>query len=263
MAKDLGTKTPRESYKDLLHLGNDNNGLTGSDNLVRDGDGIISSITVGKNVFNIQPSTTDGQLCTIKDAGGATLFRIDSNTNSVRATSNLHHVTTLTHSYHTTNLDVSATGHYPLSITGAQSEFEMTEFGSGTDPATTLDFSAVGEADKNMLVHGYWWALQNLQIDSVRVLVHSDHPSDDTCEFHLMRYDISSSTGTEGDLSNGTALAYSNSAVTVNSSKLMNQELTLIATPTATEGQVLLGFIKINSTNGDFSVNMSVKYHLI
>ena len=263
MSKDLGTKTPKESYIDLLHLGNSNNGLTGSNNIIRDGDGVASCLTLGKDAVEIRPSTTDGQVCTIKDAGGATLLRVDSNTSSVRALNNLHHVTTLTHSFHTTDLDVSATGHYPLSITGAQSEFEMTEFGTGTDPATTLDFSAVGGADKNMLVHGYWWALQNLQIDSVRVLVHSDHPSDDTCEFHLMRYDISSSSGTEGDLSNGTALAYSNSAVTVNSSKLMNQELTLIASPTANEGQVLLGFIKINSTNGDFSVNMSVKYHLI
>ena len=263
MARDLGTKTPKESYKDLLHLANDNSGLTGSNNLVRDGNGVASSVTLGKDLFNVQPATTDGQLCTIKTAGGTTLFRVDSNTNSVRAMENLHHVTTLTHSFHTTDLDVSATGHYPLSATGAQSEFEMTEFGTGTDPATSLDFSAVGGADKNMLVHGYWWALQDLQIDSVRVLVHSDHPSDDTCEFHLMRYDISSSAGTEGDLSNGTALASSNTAVTVNSSKLINQELTLSVGPTANEGQILLGFIKINSHNGGFSVNMSVKYHLI
>lgn len=263
MSKNLGDKTPKDSYKDLLQLGSENAGFDGGNWTLRDGAGVAGPIAIGKNIFYIAPATTDGLLFRVAAKNGNTLLRIDSNTEYIRVTDNLHHVTTLEDTFYTKQLSPASTGHFPLSRIQTSTEVNLTDFGTGTDPSNTLDFSAAGDANsRSDLMLCMKYLPEAIKVDKVDIMVMTDNAATDTCEFHLMDYAISATGSTHGDLSDSNVLAYTGS-LNVDNTGPTFVEATLGGTTTAVAGRVMMAFIKATSNTGDFAAQLRVKYHLI
>tara|TARA_R100001443_G_scaffold74341_1_gene82109 strand:+ start:55 stop:861 length:807 start_codon:yes stop_codon:yes gene_type:complete len=268
MAKtDLTNKTPRETYKDLLQIGTAGSGTAsgfgGGSYGIYDGAGNASCMAMGKNNLLLSPTTTDGYIFQVTANNGDRVLRCNSSTNEVTISHNNHHATSQLVNFYTSNCEPSATGHFPMGRDGNYSVSE-THFGTSTDPTSAIDISTVTASARYDLIQTYFVAMGDMQIDKCVALAMTDNVADDTCEFHLMKYDMSVSAGSKGDLSNGSVLAYS-SNLTINSQQIVSDELTLTGGTGSqvTAGQVIIGVLKVNSTTGDFYTNLQVQYHLI
>ncbi|NPV12729.1 MAG: LamG domain-containing protein [Ignavibacteria bacterium] len=78
-SKDLTNKTPSNSYKDLVHFGNNNQGLSDS-TLVRlsDGRGNELPILIRKDKVVVKPTDSNGDILVIEDLSGNTLLTVDA-----------------------------------------------------------------------------------------------------------------------------------------------------------------------------------------
>jgi len=67
MGQTLQGKTPASTYKDLLHLGNNNLGLVDGELRVVDGKGDDSVLLIGKNSATFKPTAVNGEVLVIRD----------------------------------------------------------------------------------------------------------------------------------------------------------------------------------------------------
>ena len=76
---------------------------------------------------------------------------------------------------------------------------------------------------------------------------------------HLFSYDFTS--GSTSALTNGTLLAH-NSDVTNAGSEQAYLTTWTVDSASVSAGKVILAFLKSDSINSDYSVNITIKYHL-
>ena len=134
---------------------------------------------------------------------------------------------------------------------------DSSQFGSGTDPATTLDISA--DATLSFLIPCYWHIRDSIEILDSNIFATTDSSSSTTLNFHLMKYDEAS------DLSNGVVIADGN-LITVNS-EITNGSLNIITPniePITSGGRTILIALVENATNtDDITLNLSLKYGIL
>jgi hypothetical protein len=101
-----------------------------------------------------------------------------------------------------------------------------------------------------------------LEGDDIDCFVGSDHATADTAtRMHLWQYTFNS--GSTSALTSGSVVAHS-TADTNNAGSEQAYKTTLTKDVTSiTAGQVILAFFRSDSINGDFSINITVKYHLV
>ena len=75
-----------------------------------------------------------------------------------------------------------------------------------------------------------------------------------------MSYDIAS--GSTSALASGTLLAYSSDVTNAGSEQAYKSSWT-ISSSNVSSGKVILAFLESDSINSDYSVSVSIKYHLI
>ena len=128
-----------------------------------------------------------------------------------------------------------------------------TDWGNGTDPATTLDVSGLTAQENAIAV--YWYLDDDITLDSVRYMATAD--GSDGLIFHLLSYAVDTSTN-YGDLSGGTVQAsgsVSAAATTIRTGTLSLDSEDIDA------GRVVIGFVESDSTT-DLSVHFNIKYHI-
>tara|TARA_R110001583_G_scaffold40747_7_gene130012 strand:+ start:11818 stop:12405 length:588 start_codon:yes stop_codon:yes gene_type:complete len=154
----------------------------------------------------------------------------------------------------------SANTHYPIPfMTMDTGVAEDISFGTGTDPATSFTTADGNATDASNLVPMIWYVPDNIEIDAIYSIEGSDHATGDTTRMHLMSYDFTS--GSTSALTNGTLLGH-NSDVTNAGSEQAYLSTWTIDSSSVVSGKVILAFFEQDSTNGDFSVSVTVKYHL-
>jgi len=154
----------------------------------------------------------------------------------------------------------SANTHYPIPFMTMDSGVaEDISFGTGTDPATSFTTADGATTDASNLVPMIWYVPDNIEIDAIYSIEGSDHATGDTTRMHLMSYDFTS--GSTSALTNGTLLGH-NSDVTNAGSEQAYLSTWTIDSSSVVSGKVILAFFEQDGTNGDFSVSVTVKYHL-
>tara|TARA_R110002020_G_scaffold418756_1_gene627929 strand:- start:260 stop:844 length:585 start_codon:yes stop_codon:yes gene_type:complete len=152
--------------------------------------------------------------------------------------------------------------HQPLTFQAANFGASGTPpaFGNGTDPATSFTTAESSEQRASDLVPCLWYLHDNIVIDSIVSLEGADTATGDTTRFHLMSYDIAS--GSTSALASGTLLAYSSDVTNAGSEQAYKSSWT-ISSSNVSSGKVILAFLESDSINSDYSVSVSIKYHLI
>ena len=252
-------KTFANFYKNILSTAQPaNTGIDSSAARVQDGEGSNSAIFLSDDQLIVQPVNDDTTAAfRVRTVSGDNPFIVDATNQVVKAGASNANVLTLYKEMGLYDFTPAAGYHYPLVANMMHFETAFaadTDWGNGTDPATTLDVSGLTAQENAIAV--YWYLDDDITLDSVRFMATAD--GTDVLGFHLLSYAVDTTTN-YGDLSGGTVQA---------SGGLISAAATTIRTGTLTldsedidSGRVVIGFVESDSTT-DLSVHFNIKYHI-
>jgi len=257
----LTSKTPSATYKDLLKIENSNSGVDDTLRQVESGDGTGSALYIEKNSIKITPATDDTALLDVKNKSGTTKFKVDSTNNAVSA---LGHNVNTQYAYFGIDAAYSAqyaaNTHYPVPFIRTLSTTQAdVDFGTGTDPDDTFTTADTDTQYASQLIPMIWRIPDNITIDSVTHVEGADTATGDTTRMHLKSFTFTS--GATSCLTAGTLLAH-NSDITNAGNEQPYLSTWTVDSADVDANKVLLCFFRSDSVNSDYSINVTVKYHL-
>ena len=260
----LTGKTLSGSYKDLLQMNSSNTGIGTTLKNVQDGDGNISSLYISDDGVLIKPENDDTtNTVDIQAADATSVFEVDTTNQLVKASGNIVN-TQYTHfniGYSESSSFADDT-HHPIPFSSANYGFvtaSIPDFGTSTDPATTFTTAEGNKTRASDLVHVMWFVPDAISIDSVTSIEGADTATGDTTRMHLFSYTFTS--GSTSALTAGTLLAHNSDTTNAGSEQAYKSTWTVDSAAVAAN-KVILAFFKSDSINSDYSVNITVKYHL-
>ena len=258
----LTGKTPADTYKDLLYVDNNNSGADSTVRSVKTGNGSATGLELSTRHLRFSPDADTTSTLTVRDADDNVKLQVDTTNDQVKALG--HHINTQ-YAYfgisHSVSNGFLANTHHPIPFSNmATDDSEDTVgFGTSTDPATSFTTADDPATDASNLVPMFWYVPDNISIDSVIGIEGGDNATGDTTRMHLMSYDFTS--GSTSCLTNGTLLAHNSDVTNAGSEQAYSSTFT-IDSASVTSGKVILAFFRSDSINSDYSVNITVKYHL-
>ena len=255
----LTGKTLANTYKDLLQVDNSNNGVDTVLRNVKDGEGTSSSLYISDDSVRVFPTNDDTtSALSVRSNSGSDVLRVDTNNQLVVASGNNVNTQYANFSVVTTHFSsASANQHYAVPYANGNNASTTTyiDLGSGTDPATSYTTST----DAYKLVPVMWYVPDAISIDAVYSTEGADAATGDTTRMHLFSYDFTS--GSTSALTNGTLLAH-NSDVTNAGYEQVYLSTWTVDSAAVASGKVILATFRSDSVNSDYSLNITVKYHL-
>ena len=250
-------------YKNILGMNRSGNFGIGTATVeVQDGNGDNTAISLSDDQLLVKAQNDDTTTTLdVKSSGGTSVLTADTTNKRVLCGSSQVNALTQYQTFNNSTVTPLAGYHMVLMPSaGGQVATTMAEWnlGNGTDPATTLDVSAE-TYDTHNLVICYWYLPDAITIMSAHVLMGAAAAADNALNFHLMSYDIDTTTN-YGDLSNGVVVADSGTTSAVDEDVIKYTTMTNLPTDVAS-GKVILATVESDSTNS-ISVNMVVKYHI-
>lgn len=258
----LAGKSPANTYKSLLKVADETNGVTGTISTIEDGEGTASSMQVSNSQFRVQPNTNTVGTLQIKNEGGASILKVDTSNSAVLVGSSLVNATTQLLTFSCFRLIPGSTSQHMFVPVHGMAEFGANQAqeingGTGTNPNTSIDKTTTTDELVNMLFNVPF----NMTIDAVKVFASTDQDTDCTLNYHLMSYDmVADGTTNDGNLSNGTVLA-DGQATSVDRNVLKSTDLT-IQSSSVTSGKVIACFVENETNTDDINLQVQVKYHI-
>ena len=258
----LTGKSPADTYKDLLYVDNNNSGADATTRSVKTGNGSATGLLLSTRHMSFKPDADTTTTLTVTDADNNIKLNVDTTNDQVKALG--HHVNTQ-YAYFGigggTSANYAGSKHIAIlyqnmNVASTADNFEL---GTGTDPDTSFTTADGTNTDASVVVPCLWYVPDNISIDSVIGIEGGDNATGDTTRMHLMSYDFTS--GSTSCLTNGTVLA-SNSDVTNAGSEQAYLSTFTVSSATVTSGKVIVATFRSDSVNSDYSLNITVKYHL-
>jgi len=258
----LAGKSPANTYKSLLKVADETNGVSSSYSAIEDGEGTSSSLSVTNNKLRVQPTSADSTaVFDVKNESGSALLTVDSSNSVVKVGTSQVSATTQLLTFSAYRIVPVVGTHMYIPVNG-MAEFatgaaaEMTS-GTGTDPFTSADHGTGTDEIVNMIFPVPF----NITIDAVKVIASNDSDADVVYNYHLMSYDmVADGTTNDGNLSNGTVLA-DGQATAVDRSVIKSTDLT-IQSSSVTSGKVIACFVENETNTNDINIQVQVKYHI-
>ena len=264
----LTGKTISSSYKSLLRIDDDTNGVDNVLENVTDGEGTKSALYISDDAVRVFPNDDDTVgAFTVRNTSGNTIFAVDSTNTAIKAGAGQFNVLTQ-YAYFSEHFLITsantAGNHYPLTF-GANSNTGIADqiniFGNGTDPATSVTTADTsGDTRASNLLNHLMYVPDNIEVDSVTSLEGADASSGDTTRFHLMSYTFNS--GSTSCLTSGTLIAHSSDQTNAGSEQIYKNTWTVDSASVAA-GKVLVCTFEADGNNSDYSYQVIVKYHLV
>jgi hypothetical protein len=259
----LAGKSPANTYKSLLKVADETNGVTTSLSQIEDGEGTSTCISVGDDNFKVKPQN-DNTTTTfeVENSSGSNLLTVDSSNSTVKVGTSQVSATTQLLSFSAYRLIPSSSGAHMMIPCGSGNFISATGMvevsnGTGTNPSTSLDSGATTD---ELVLHLHNIPF-NITIDAVKVFVSTDQDTDVTLNYHLMSFDmVADGTSNDGNLSNGTVLA-DGQATSVDRNVLKSTDLT-IQSSSVTSGKVIACFVENETNTDDINIQVQVKYHI-
>ena len=263
----LTGKSKAGTYKDLLQMNNSNSGISTATRHIVDGEGTISALAISDDNVTIQPQNDDTtSTVRIRAKDGANIFVVNSSDKKIKAGANLNIVNTQ-YAYFGGNypdLDLyAANTHYPIPFSAASGGEEATndvDFGTGTDPDDTFTTANTDTQYASQIVPMMWYVSDDITIDKITHLEGADTATGDTTRMHLKSFTFNS--GSTSCLTSGTLLAHTSSDNTNAGNEQVYSRAWTLDSEDVDEGKVILCFFRSDSVNSDYSLNVTIKYHL-
>ena len=255
-------------YKNILGINQPTN--TGADATLRevqDGAGNNTAISLSDDVLSVKPVNDDttGTL-KVMNASGSVILSV--NTTDSKVNVGASQITANTqYAYFgidAQNFDmIGANIHYPIPfglMSGGVDSQNDVGFGSGTDPATSFTASDAVENEAFQIAKMIWYVPDNLTIDAVHHIEGADDPTGDTTRMHLFSYDFTS--GVSACLTNGAVVAHTTADIVNAGNEQPYLGAWTIDSSDVNAGKAILCFFRNDSNNADYTLNVTVKYHI-
>ena len=263
----LTGKSIASAYKSILRIDDDTNGLDTSLESITDGEGTKSALQLCDDNLRVTPQNDDSTAAfEVRAKGGTPLLSVDTTNSVVKAGVGQFNALTQYAYFGVNYADFSspaANTHYPIPFSAASGGATLTndvDFGTGTDPDTTFTTADTDTQYASQIVPCMWFVPDNISIDSVTSIEGADAATGDTTRMHLMSFTFNS--GSTSCLASGEVLA-SNSDTTNAGNEQAYKSTWTINSASVSANKVILAFIRSDSVNSDYSVNITVKYHLV
>ncbi len=256
----LAGKSPSNTFKSLLKVADETNGVSASTSQIEDGEGTSTCVSISDDRFLIQPQDDDTTTTLqVSNKSGNNILAVDTTNDCVKVNATQTYANTQLLEFTAYRLVPVAGRHYfvPCGGNSFGSHLAETDNGTGTDPATTLDRGTTTDELVNML----FYVPANITIDGVRFIVSTDTDTDTTINVHLYSFDMVNAGGTsDGDLSNGTLLA--NGQATSVDRNVIKTVSCSIDSADVTSGKVLACFVENETNTDDINIRVQVLYHI-
>ena len=258
----LTNKTPAETYKDILTIENNNSGVNGTNRIIKTGNGNESSLRISDRALLVKSTTDNTKAFDVQNSGGTTKFLVDTTNSYVKANGVFVNTQYAYFGVEAGQMSGIALGtHYalPFQNTVISSGQNDVDFGTGTDPATTFTTADTDTQYASQIVPMMWLVPDDISIDSVTAIEGADAATGDTTRLHLLSYTFTS--GSTSCLTSGTLLAHNSDVTNAGNEQAYKTAFTIDSAAVAAD-KVILAFIRADSVNSDYSVNITVKYHI-
>ena len=258
----LAGKSPANTYKSLLKVADETNGVSTSVSRIEDGEGTATCVAVGDDNLSIQPQNDNpATTFTVSNASGNTVLAADASNKLVKVNGTQTVANTQILDFSAYRLLPGAGYHYfvPCSSGNFASNLGLAEVacGNGTDPDTSLD---AGDTTDE-LVDKLFLAPYNLTIDGVKYMVSTDTDTDTTINIHLYKFTMTNAGGTsDGNLTSGILLANAQ-ATDVDRSVIKSGSLS-ISSSSVSADEVIACFVENVTNTDDINIRVQVKYHI-
>ena len=257
----LAGKSPANTYKSLLKVADETNGVSTSASRIEDGEGTASCVAIGDDNLTVQPQNDNtASTFTVSNASGTTILAADTSNTTVKVGSSQTHANTQILEFSAYRLVPVAGTHYFVPCSGNSfNQYAIAELacGTGTDPDTTFDAGATTDE----LVCMLFLAPYNLTIDGVKFMVSTDTDTDTTINVHLYKFTMTNAGGTsDGNLSGGTLLA--NGQATSVDRNVIKTVSASIDSSSVSSGEVIACFVENVTNTDDINIRVQVKYHI-
>ena len=241
-----------------------NTGVDATTRKIQDGFGNNTSTSLSDDVLLVQPETDDTTASMlVKNNGGDTVLAVDTTNKKVLAGAGQFAVNTNYAIFGVNYADFSnsaANTHYPIPFAmGGGTGSNDVDFGVGTDPSDSFTTADTDSQYASQIVPMMWRVPDNITIDSVTSLEGADNATGDTTRMHLKSFRFAS--GVTACLYEGALLAH-NSDVTNAGNEQAYLSTWTVDSADVDANKVILAFMRSDSVNSDYSVTVTVKYHL-
>ena len=256
----LAGKSPANTYKSLLKVADETNGVTTTPSIIEDGEGSATCLDVSANKFRVKPNSDNNEGFAVKKSAGNNIFTVDTSNDLVKVGTSQVSATTQLFQFDAFRLVPTSAGTHmfvPQGVSEFAGHYPEVANGTGTNPDTSVDKTSDTDYTTNFLFP----AMFNMTIDAVKVLISTDTVTDTVCNVHLMSYDmVNDGTSNDGNLSNGTVLA-DGQATSVNRSVVKTIDCT-IQSSSVTSNKVIACFVENETNTDDINIKVLVKYHI-
>ena len=257
----LAGKSPANTYKSLLKVADETNGVSTSVSTIEDGEGTPTCLRVSDDNLFIRPENDNSSsTLLIRTATGGAILAADTGNELIKVGSTQTPANSQILEFNAYQLVPTAGTHYFVSrgigqyvtLNGVP---ELTN-GTGTDPETTYD----GAATTDDLIPNLFITPINLTIDAVKFMVSTVSDTDTVINVHLYKFTMSNAGDTnDGNLSSGTLLAHGQ-ATAVDRNVIKTVDCT-VDSSAVSAGEVIACFVE-NETNTDsIFLQTQVLYH--
>ena len=259
----LAGKSPANTYKSLLKVADETNGVSSSVSQIEDGEGTSTALQVSNNKLKIKPTVSNNtNTLLVENINGDDLLAVDTSNSLVKVGTSQVSATTQLLTFSAYRLVPFGAGYHSFVPVNGMAEFGANvaaevQGGSGTDPNTSIDKTTSTDELICMLFNVPF----NMTIDAVKVFVSTDQDTDTTINVHLNSFDmVADGTTNDGNLSNGTVLA-DGQATSVDRNVLKSIDLT-IQSSSVTSGKVIACCVENVTNTDDINIQVQVKYHI-
>ena len=257
----LSGKSPASTYKSLLKVSDETNGISTSRSQIEDGEGTMSCVSISDDELMIAPQN-DNLTYTfrVRALDGTHLLAVDTANEVVKVGTTQTPANSQIVEFNVYDLTpVAGTHHFVSKGTAKYNSVSgVTELanGTGTDPETSLATSATTDE----LITYLFVVPVNSTIDACKFMVSTSTDTDTVINVHLYKFTIKSAGATDdGTLSSGVLLA-SGQATAVDRNCIKTVACT-INSSAVTAGEVLACFVENETNTNQIRLNTQVLYH--
>ena len=257
----LAGKSPASTYKSLLKVSDETNGVSTSTSVIQDGEGTNTCMSISDDQIAIVPQNDNTTTTVrIRSTDSTQIFSADTTNKVVKVGSTSTPANSQILEFNAYQLVPAAGTHYFVSrgigqyvtLNGVP---ELTN-GTGTDPETTYD----GAATTDDLIPNLFITPINLTIDAVKFMVSTVSDTDTVINVHLYKFTMSNAGDTnDGNLSSGTLLSHGQ-ATAVDRNVIKTIDCT-VDSASVSAGEVIACFVENETITNQIILNTQVLYH--
>jgi hypothetical protein len=246
-------------------MDNGNSGIADTTlNPIKDGDGNEASLRISQRGVQIVPSVNGIKTMQVNNASGSAILQVDATNGVVKVNAGQAIANTQYAHFGQSSLvtnSFAAGTHYMIPFRGQiqANSSNPISLGTGTDPATTFTTAEGNATRASALVPMLWYIPDSITIDEIKHFTGADTATGDTTRMHLMSYRFTS--GYSACLDQHVLQATSPDLLNAGSEQPYLTDWT-IATADVDGGRVLVCSFEQDGTNSDYSVSVTIKYHL-